>query len=217
MVIWRNVVKGIIKASLPTIILPAIIIGVVIKYFGLTLDSLLAILFLGELYIVWAQLEVALRQTRLSLLEYEAEFKIETKEDVQNIQGKISRFFNLRLVNVGKHLVRNVYVSIDVKGNQNESVFIPFTNIAPNEPVYLYTFDEDTFRNNRVTVNVDYENAIGELNGVTFVKEPKLPVFIVIKRVRMPGLLLNSFEDLIRIWHLFMLPRKVKKLQKGES
>ena len=217
MVIWRNVVKGIIKASLPTIILPAIIIGVVIKYFGLTLDSLLAILFLGELYIVWAQLEVALRQTRLSLLEYEAEFKIETKEDVQNIQGKISRFFNLRLVNVGKHLVRNVYVSIDVKGNQNESVFIPFTNIAPNEPVYLYTFDEDTFRNNRVTVNVDYENAIGELNGVTFVKEPKLSVFIVIKQVRMPGLLLNSFEDLIRIWHLFMLPRKVKKLQKGES
>jgi len=191
MVVWRNVVKGIIKASLPTIILPAIIIGVVIKYFGLTLDSLLAILFLGELYIVWAQLEVALRQTRLSLLEYEAEFKIETKEDVQNIQGKISRFFNLRLVNVGKHLVRNVYVSIDVKGNQNESVFIPFTNIAPNEPVYLYTVDEDTFRNNRVTVNVDYENAIGELNGVTFVKEPKLSVFIVIKQVRMPGLLPN--------------------------
>jgi len=217
MVVWRNVVKGIIKGSLPTIILPAIIIGVVIKYFGLTLDSLLAILFLGELYIVWAQLEVALRQTRLSLLEYEAEFKIETKEDVQNIQGKIFRFFNLRLVNVGKHLVRNVYVSIDVKGNQNEHVFIPFTNIAPNEPVYLYTVDEDTFRNNRVTVNVDYENAIGELNGVTFVKEPKLPVFIVIKRVRMPGLLLNSFEDLIRTWHLFTLPRKVKKLQKGES
>ena len=40
----------IIKASFPTIILPVMITGTVIYYFGLTLNSLLAILFLGELY-----------------------------------------------------------------------------------------------------------------------------------------------------------------------
>jgi len=55
-------------------------VGFIIKYFGFSLESLVAILLFGQLYIVWAQLEVALRQTRLTMLEYEPEFNIEIKD-----------------------------------------------------------------------------------------------------------------------------------------
>lgn len=214
--IWRNVIKGIIKASLPTIILPAIVVGVVIRYFGFTLDSLIAILFLGEFYIIWAQLEVALRQTRLSVLEYEPEFKIEVERKVRTgiVEGGENRFFfNLRLVNVGKHLSRNIFVSIDVKGKKEEHKSIPFANMSPNEPVNLCRFDENLYNNNTITVDVNYENIMGELSGMSFLKEPKLPAFIVGRRLRMPGLLLNSFEDLMLILRLFTFSRRAKKLR----
>jgi len=217
MVIWRNVIKGIIRASLPTIIFPAIVIGAVIKYFGFTLESLVVILSLGELYIVWAQLEVALRQTHLSVLEYEPEFKIDIKQEISSVateKVETHSFFNLRLVNVGEHLARNVFVSINVKGKKEEHKFIPFTNIAPKESVYLSTFNEDLFNNNTITADIDYENVMGKPGGVFFVKEPKLPEFIVVRRVRMPGLLLNSLEDLMLILRLFTLPRRAKKLRK---
>lgn len=210
MVIWRNVIKTIIRASLPTIILPAVITGTAIYYFGLTVNSLLAILFLGELYIIWAQLEVALRQTRISMLEYEPEFKI-AQEKISGIAGETTNLtFNIQLVNIGNHLARNVLVSIDIG---EEHKFMPFTNIAPNEAVHLCTFNKDQFKNSTITIDIDYENVMGEYGGISFVKDPKLPTFIVPKHVRMPGLLLNSFEDLITIFHLFTWSRKAKKLQ----
>lgn len=225
--------KGkVISASLPTIILPAIVIVVVIIYFGVTLESLVVILSLGELYMVWAQLEIALRQTHLSVLEFEPELKIdisvlepepELKIDIkpENLsivtEKKDHLFFNLRLVNIGKHLARNVFVSLNVKGKKEEHKFIPFTNIDPGASVYLHTFDEDLLNNNTITVDVSYENIMGELSEVSFIKDPKLPDFIVVRRVRMPGLLLNSYKDLISILRLFIFLRRAKKPHKKSA
>lgn len=213
MVIWRNVIKLIIKATLLTILLPVIIVVVVIKNFGFTPNSLLAILFLGECYIIWAQLEVALRQTHLSLLEYEPEFKIEVNKELRPLteMSDIQTFFDLRLLNTGKHLARNVFISIEVKGEREEHKFMQFTNIAPNEPVDLYEFIEELFNNNTLTVNIDYENVLGKPSTITFIKEPKFHEFIVTRHIRMPGILLTSFENLMLIFRLFTLKTRVKK------
>jgi hypothetical protein len=215
--IWRNVIKGIIKASLLPIILPVIIIGVVIAIFGFTLESLVAVLTLGELYIVLAQLEVALRQTRLSMLEYEPELKVEVEKKmggaIYYIEPKSSYFFNLRLVNKGEHLARNVFVSIDVKEKKEENKFIPFSDIGSNEVKDLCVFREDLFNNNTITVDVDYENILGEFSGIYFIKYPNFPFFITVKPLKTPGPLLNSIEELALIYQLFTLPRRARKLR----
>jgi hypothetical protein len=206
MIIWR-----IVKASLPIIILPAIIIGFVLKYFGFTLDSLLVIIFLGQCYIIWGQLEVALRQTHLSFLEYEPEFKIEVKKSLAGIGSEFSSYYELKLQNIGKHLARNVFVLIESNGHRHK--FIPLTNVAPNEIVALDIFDDILFNKSTIKVNVDYQNVLGKDSGIFFVKESKLPEFIVIKSIRMPGVLLNSLEDMLLIFRLFTFSRRIKSLK----
>ena len=73
MVSRQNIIKRIFKASLPTIIVPALVPALVFKWFGLSINSLLIIIIFVQIYIVWAQLEVALRQTHLSVSEFGVE------------------------------------------------------------------------------------------------------------------------------------------------
>lgn len=214
MVIWKNVIKGVAKVSLPVIVLPAVFVVIIIGYFGFTLESLVAILLLGELYIIWAQLEVALRQTCLSTLEYEPEFKIEVKRDTDiAIEGRTSSAVGLELVNVGEHLARNVSVSVEVEGKQEEYGYRFFTNIAPSERVPFHALSERWFSTDTLTVDLDYDNVLGDSREMTFRKEHDIPEFIAIGRIRMPGLLLSSLEELGLIFGSVMLSRRVKKLK----
>jgi hypothetical protein len=152
---WWHLIRGSIKrifiALIPTILIPVIIIGFVINYFGLTIDSLLAIIFLGQFYIIWAQLEVALRQTRLSTLEYEPEFKIEIKKSIEAVVSDEERImkgftyfpYDATLKNVGKHLARNVSAEINI------FVFKPYLfswdNVPGNDSEKLLRVLRDDF------------------------------------------------------------------------
>jgi hypothetical protein len=210
---YEVIIKGIFIALLPTIIIPAIIVGFVINYVGLTIDSLLAIIFLGQFYIIWAQLEVALRQTRLSTLEYEPEFKIEIKksskpvvvaDDERNMKGFTYFPYDATLKNVGKHLARNVSAEINIL-----AVKPPYRNIKPpvrqfgdigaDKSHFVYGFMEEDLKNTRVTIKFKYQNILGVSGSVGFISEPEFCQFIGIERVKMPGILLNSFEKLLSI------------------
>jgi hypothetical protein len=131
MLIWKNVVKAIVKALLPTAIIPAIAVSLTIIFFGFTVDSLLAIIFLGEFYIIWGQLEVALRQTHLSALEYAPELKIETEEKSIALNGTTTYFTEIKLKNAGKHLTRNIYIITNINGNQSKYNFITKLQMKP--------------------------------------------------------------------------------------
>ena len=296
--IWHPI-KRIFIALIPTILIPVIIVGFVINYFGLTIDSLLVIIFLGQFYIIWAQLEVALRQTRLSTLEYEPEFKIEIKKsskpvvsDDERIMKGFTYFpYDATLKNVGKHLARNVSAEINifvfkqyffswdnVPGNDSEKllrflrdnfdivwaenteihksddgktirvftdensveimideekekatlkigdgrthdltvkkendklniyfkptyrnikpIVKPFGDIGADKSHFVYGFMEEDLKNNEVTIKFKYQNILGESGSVGFISEPEFCEFIGIERVKMPGVLLNSFEML---------------------
>jgi len=71
------VVRELVKALLPTVVLPALVAGLMIYRFGFTLESLVAILVFTQLYVAWAWVEAALRQAYLAMLEYGLEFNIE--------------------------------------------------------------------------------------------------------------------------------------------
>jgi len=191
--IIRVLIKRLIKASIPIVIVPCVISILIIYYFGFTPTTLLAIILLGEFYIVWAQLEVALRQTHLQTIQYEPEFKLETKENLEKSE------IDLYLINTGKHLARNLIVSINViddEGKRKEHKLLTYTNLAPNDKEYLHSIKVDDLKENRVEVNVSYVNVIGEYGEVTFVKDFMFPNFVSIKPVKMPGLLLNSIEEI---------------------
>lgn len=186
------IIKGIFIPLLPTIIIPAIIVGFVINYFGLTIDSLIAIIFLGQFYIIWAQLEVALRQNRLTTLEYEPEFKIDIKEIETTKYAATLR---------SKHLARNIRVSITSIDEHSITKLCSriLGDIDPDKPHPVYTFEEGDLINKRVYIDIDYLNILGELGSVTFRKVPEFFVFVGVERVKMPGILLNSFETLLSI------------------
>lgn len=198
--IMSNLIMRIFIAFIPTILIPAIIIGFVINYFGLTIDSLLAIIFLGQFYIIWAQLEVALRQTRLSTLEYEPEFKIEIKKSskplVPGDETTMGYAYDAKLRNGSKHLARNVLAIIKIFGAKYKHKIMKLGDIEPDKSHYVYTFEKGDLNNNRVTIDFDYQNILGAPGRVTFIKDPEFSEFIGVERVKMPGILLNSFEML---------------------
>lgn len=210
--IWINVIKSIIRASLPIIVLPAVFIYLIINYLGFTSDTLLAIIFLGEFYIVWAQLEVALRQTRLSVLAYRPEFKIETERRTYGINGKTYSLVNVKLKNVGKYLARNIHITTKGK-NKKEYKFL--TNLAPEEEVFISTFGEEVFNDTVIKIELNYEDILGNFDGITFIKEPKFPEFLVTRSMRsMPGILLNSLEELYFIFKTFTSSWRMKRMLK---
>lgn len=224
MVIWKNVIKGIVRASLPTIIFPLAVVALVIHFFGLTIDSLLAIIFLGEFYIIWGQLEVALRQTRLSVLEYTPEFTIETEMTIVGANGTIFAdtylgkvngeiFASAILRNVGEHLARNIHITAITEAEQSKYKFV--TNLAPKERVLISTFKKEILDNRTIRIEIDYEDILGDYDGITFVKKPEFPDFLAVGGIRrMPGILLGSLEDLTHIFKSFTLSRRMKKIRK---
>jgi len=215
-VIWRNEIKGILKASLLTIIVPAVFLSLVFKILGLTVDSLLAVIFFGQFYIIWGQLEVAMRQTRLSTLEYDPEFIIDA-EKIPYVTYVGGGYHIVKLRNIGKHLARNVLILVDIAAKSSQKEVHPqqVSNIAPNEIVELPQFDESDFSTAKITINLHYNNIFGYPCGMTFIKEQKYPDFIVLKpERRMPGILLNSSEDLTSFLQSFVVQRKVERIEK---
>ena len=222
MVIWRDVTRGILKAfllstliaSVPTIIIPAIITLLVLKLSESNIESFLAIIIFVQLYIIWAQFDVARRQTLLSVMEFDPEFKIEVEEKTpDNViamgeESIIGNTYNAKLKNVGKLLVENARIAVTTEPKNPKTLLNPFValqfkfqnHIAPYEKVDICTFEKDVFNNSKITININYAIIFGVHSKITFVKEPVTQKFELSEfmRITMPRIsLLNSFEKLL--------------------
>jgi len=209
---WNSVVWKLVKALLPTVVLPALVVGLIIYRFGFTLESLVAVMVFTQLYIAWAEVEVALRQTYLATLEYEPEFNIEI-EELKEHRGS----YIIKVGNMGRHVAWNIFILVSVKPPQEpgkeEHVFKPVTSLAPGEAVDLATLTAETLNTCEISVELDYETIHGEPRTILFVKNPGFPVFIATSTHRKPGVLLNSLEELSLILTILTLPRKIRKYQ----
>jgi len=209
--IWRNVIKELAKASLPTIVIPAVVVVLIIRYFGFTLESLTAVMFLSQIYIIWAQLEVALRQAYLTDVEYEPEFNIEIEESKEHWG-----YYIVKVRNVGRHAAWSIFIQVSViplqEPGKEKHVFKPLTSLAPGEAITLDLFSEETLSSCNIKVELDYQTKYGELRTEHFTKYPVLPLFIRFPPYRKkPGVLLNSLEELSSILNILaMLPRSRK-------
>jgi len=200
---WKSVVWKLVKALLPTVVVPALVAGLILYRFGLTTDSVVAILILTQLYVAWAEVEVVLRQTYIAMLEYEPEFKIEAED---------KGLYLVKVGNVGKHVARNIIISVSIKLLQEhgkevykeeevykEIYWINVTSLAPGEYITLEPITREIFNNSEIRVKLYYETIYGEVHSIVFAKKPGSPVFIAISAHRKPGVLLNSLEELSSI------------------
>ena len=147
---------------------------------------------------------MALRQTRLSTLEYEPEFKLDIKRinkplvaDSEVTEGYAHE---ASLRNVGQHLARNLHAKINIyREKHNKHEIVSIGDILPDDSPYVYKFEQGVLHNSEVVIDISYLNILGERGSVTFIKDPKLQKFIGVKRVIMPGILLTSFEKLLSL------------------
>jgi len=125
---------------------------------------------------------------------------------------RIYPHFLLKLKNVGEYQAKNVLVIIFVNGKKYDSKL--FSSIAPDELVELSRISEDDFKNSAIRVDVHYEDVLGKLDTMVFIKETGTPTFIVMRKSRMPGLLINSYETLLTIWRVFIFHYKLRSFMR---
>ena len=199
--------KGIIRAMIPALVLlsPIIIAIVYVSYsylrgYCVSTDSLLAIVILFQTYIIWIQVEIALRQTAVFKTEYEPTFKI-----------KVNRFINppdfdqtiVSIQNVGKYPAYNVVIGLLDKTTRKPTgkVMEPDSKapmiLAPNDSMNIFRMSSVEFSDMEIEMNILYGTVSNEIRQATFVKFPKSNEFTLLYtplNVRQ-GILLKSLED----------------------
>ena len=207
--IWRNVIKGLFLASLTTLIIPGVLIWQIIKRFGISETSLLGIMAVAQIYIIWAQLEIALRQSELSAVKYEPIFKLGKR-----YIGVGNWFYYIE--NVGEYLARNVNVSVQIiegNGKVKESISQQFGDVASSERRNLGNLRkwEEKYV---ITIDIDYEDIFNRVREAHFIKEPKFSGFLnIMSNHKLSGILLNSLEEIGLIFRGIYLiySRKIPK------
>ena len=207
--IWRNIVKKLFLASLTTFIIPGILVWQIVKHFGISETSLLGIMAVAQIYIIWGQLEVALRQSELSVVKYEPIFKLGKR-----YIGSGNWFYYIE--NVGEYLARNVNVTIQIveeNGKVKKPIFQQFGDVASSGRKDIGNLRQWEGKYT-ITINVDYEDVFNQINEAHFIKEPKFSEFLnVMPSHKLPGILLNSFEEIGLIFrgiyfHKFPKPKR---------
>lgn len=208
MIIWKNVIKSTLKSFIP--LLPAfIVVFAAFLSFGVSTNFLLALSITVQFYIVWAQLEVALKQTRIHELGYEPIFSIKAeKEAVGTMNSKSTIHVVLKIKNEGKYPAYNV--SISVMANNIVAEHKMEGTIPPNDEVYVCSLEGTVFETKRIDVDVSYRNIMGDLKEVWFIKIPGGPFIVIRGPLKKPGILLSSLEDLYETMRLIYL-FKIKK------
>lgn len=131
-------------AFFPIIVLPLAVIALVISKFGFTLASFTAILILGQVYFIWAQLEVSLRQTEVGVLQFEPQLKLKVEQKTGALatgdQAINKTGYHLQLSNDGA-VSYNVIVSPEVipkPSTSTESKIL--SSLGHGETIEVYSF-----------------------------------------------------------------------------
>ena len=215
LVIWRNVIRSLLRALLPIAIVPGLFAMSIIYYFGLTLDAVLIMIMVAQFYIIWVQVEVSLRQTRLSELEYEPILLVKLHTITDSMYH--TTVFEIKLKNDGEYPAYNVTAHISSPLLfPLEGTFRLVGDIESKDEKTIYTLDGKEFEKySEFAIDVDYNNALGQYGGLTFNFDRKfmLTPLTIRGHAKMPGILLNSIEDLRSLYGLLTLNRRIKRFR----
>lgn len=220
MVRWRGIVRAIIPALL---LFSPIIIALICAIYlywngGLTLDSLLAIIILFQTYIIWIQVEVALRQTAIFEIEYEPTFR---PKITTNLIGK-EFYTTVSLESVGKYPAYNVIVGLVNKTKKeplkkSSRLSSEVYTLAPNQSIEVLYLPQTEFHEMAIEMNVLYNNVANKMGEIGFFKFSERNEFMLSHahvNVRQ-GILLKSIEAFHLAYKVLRFyPREKKKEEK---
>jgi hypothetical protein len=231
LVVWRNFIKAFIKALTPIVIIPACIISWIYYTFGLTPSSVLLTVTMVQVYFLWAQVEVAMRQARLNALSYEPVLTIlvekveETEPTLLRGDEKVvlRRSFHIKVKNIGEYPAYNLFVRSDSAIQITpKSKLIGVLGRGQEET--LWVLSEEAVSDLQeahggLRIDIDYTNILNEDGGITFLVHPQDPAspLAVPYRRRFPGLLLNSVEELVTLIKFLTFKRRMKKLAESRK
>ena len=128
----------------------------------------------------------------ISTDENSAEIKIDEEKEKATLKIGDGRTHDLTVKKENDKL--NIYFKPTYRNIK--PIVKPFGDIGADKSHFVYGFMEEDLKNNRVTIKFKYQNILGESGSVGFISEPEFCEFIGLERVKMPGILLNSFEML---------------------
>jgi hypothetical protein len=225
--IWKRIIKRFILSLTPIIIIPAFLVFLILWTFGLSLTSFLLIFTLAQLYLIWFHVEVALRQTKLTELSYEPVFIAEVREDIggrRTPEGTPCVNYYIRIKNIGNYPAYNLIVNLDpmirevIPEIQLNSII---GSLGKDQEETLCIIPLEGIRKLQnlgipLKINIDYTNILNSSSSVSFAFHPQFISFPITfhGQRKLPGLLLNSIDELNLLVKLIMLPRKLSKLKK---
>jgi hypothetical protein len=227
-VIWRNVIKGFIRALTPIVIIPACLISLIFWAFGLTISSLLLIVTIVQIYLIWSQVEVALRQSKLSEINYEPVFIAyieETRGTLFTDSKGMSTSFHVKIKNIANYPAYNMIAYL----GPTTRAALPNFELSKSmigvlekdrEETLCVLSEEDVKKlqnlREQFVVNVDYTNVLGGNGSVLFIFHPQdlHSPFTMYGRRKLPGLLFNSIEELTLLIWLITWSKRRNKLAK---
>jgi hypothetical protein len=227
-VIWRNVIKVFIRALTPIVIIPACLISLIFWAFGLTISSLLLIVTIVQIYLIWSQVEVALRQSKLNEISYEPVFIAyieETRGTLFTDRKGASTFFHVKIKNIANYPAYNMIAYLGPTTRAALPNFKLFKSMIgvlekDREETLCVLSEEDVKKlqnlREQFVVNVDYTNVLGGNGSVLFIFHPQdlHSPFTMYGRRKLPGLLFNSIEELTLLIWLITWSKRRNKLAK---
>jgi len=157
-------------------------------------DAILPVIIYLQLLLIWAQAEIGLRQHVLFSAQFDPSFDVKLRNNV-----------NLFVRNASKNPAYNIMVG-RMMDEHNKA--IPPNNwkgkvssyfigsLVPEQEVSLCSFtDKDFFKNK--AIEVSYTNQFGDWKEIYIRLLEDERLLFIPKEVQKPGILLNTFEDLI--------------------
>lgn len=172
-------------------------------------ESILPIIIYLQLLLIWAQAEIAMRQTVLTSVQFEPLFDIrETPSQMITRDSQSIKIFSTYIRNISEYPAYNLGIG-RILDKQKQPIdpslwpkFLRRNNISclsPNQEFELYTIDpseREKILENELTFEILYFNRFGEVRTFYIIFSKMHPPLLMHEEIRKPGFLLNTFEDI---------------------
>jgi len=184
----------------------------ILLVYRLQWDAVLPVIVYLQLILIWTQAEIALRRQNLFSAQFEPLFDVKLEDDATAIRVCFT------IHNISEHPAYYVGAAriLDEENRPippdswKDKVITKFISVlAPKKSEALCYFDKD-FITNKLTIEVLYENQLGELRSLHIKLTEKREVLVIPQRAKELGILLKTFEDL-RLFYSYIKFRRVMK------
>lgn len=181
-------------------------------------DAILPTIIYLQFLLIWAQTEIGLRQHVLFSTQFNPSFKVRLGSSSMTEGG---HKINIYLRNTSDKPAYNIGI-VRVLDEENEPIppnswkdkisTLFISSMVPGEEVSLGYLADKSFLENK-TIEISYTNLFGEWKEI-WVKFLNGRFLVIPGREQAPGILLNTFGDLVLFLKFIKLQHSLKSLRK---